>query len=956
MKKKTLLTVLAALVMTVSCFFALASCDDGKKSDGSGSGGGPVVEVDPEVEALEVTTAPTKTNYIPGQAFDVAGMVLTAKWNDDIDEELAKGEYTIVPTVFAEGDTKVTFTYEGVSLEYPITVKNWEDITVHSLNVDRKALAKKTSAGYFDFASALKVSAFYEETDTKAEKVTDYKLYDNSVEVTDKDFHFLTQGVHNLQVSYGKKTQDFTIDCVYTRIEAETNNLQEGYVAGSKNVAVITDKDGNSTISKVVNGNPVTEFVVTKGTVGDWGISETGIDVCSGGTGYTAINNGDKFEFHLYSTEAKTVALKVGGMSNKVQKRNKEWGADVTADVKFNEAFTLNVNGTNVTVADSVVYEGKTRNTSVSNSSYSILYWTQEKTVANIDLKAGDNVITLTACGGNYEITEGVNLGSTDTWMGLDYIQIGNEPAAPYTLSTMQIVAGEGGKPTLKLTGTVEEGYTAEDFELSEKEQCGSWKQYPLLFNMEITGTDYVVTADLSGISTCGEVVCKHTFFFNTKDGKDVEIKTATVGTPTGQVVYGGRQYVAGEVYGTPCVQICSYTVDSATIVTGADNKPTLKLTGEIYGKTAADFSLGAMKNFGDWAIIELDFNMDIVGQTYTLTADLSSLLLPADKTSTMYEFKFNEGPDATKTLKAAITGRVEYGVAEYASHDNNGVACMYVNPIPMFTVDAATISAGTGGKPTLTFTGTVKEGHTTADFALGAWLHHGAWTTENLDFDMQITGTTYTATADVSGITLSAAQTTRAVFRFYLKSDLVAAEDIEKMDMKCPGSITGEVVYNDFTYTASDYWGAESVVITRPTTSTPEPTTGYTVTSITLTSGAGGKPILTLTGKAYDYAPEDFAFGLTNYKNWQTQKVASDIVIVNNNLTVTVDLSTITTENTYQLKLTEVSTGETNGVWWNSGTLDVEFAGSVTYNGYVYEHTVDQWNGVGRLKISPVA
>lgn len=217
--------LVALVVLFVVCALALtfAACNTTPNNPNPG-GSGSNEDIDPVVSSLEVTTPPIKTYYLPGQSFDPTGMVLVAKWNDGEDEELGRGEYTIAPEVFAEGDKAVTFTYEGVSLVYSVTVSGLSDVTVESLDVNRDRLPEVCSAGYIDL-SLLDVTAVYKAGD-KPQQVTDYELFDNGQKaVLDNGTrYFLTEGEHELTVEYGQKQVNFNIDCPYTLIEAENHN------------------------------------------------------------------------------------------------------------------------------------------------------------------------------------------------------------------------------------------------------------------------------------------------------------------------------------------------------------------------------------------------------------------------------------------------------------------------------------------------------------------------------------------------------------------------------------------------------------------------------------------------------------------------------------------------------------------------------------------------------------
>ena len=85
---------------------------------------------------IEITTNPTKTEYVKNSTFDPTGMVVTATFTNGSTVEVT--EYTVDKTTLALGDTTVTvsYTYEGVTktADVAITVNNYV-VDVESLSV-----------------------------------------------------------------------------------------------------------------------------------------------------------------------------------------------------------------------------------------------------------------------------------------------------------------------------------------------------------------------------------------------------------------------------------------------------------------------------------------------------------------------------------------------------------------------------------------------------------------------------------------------------------------------------------------------------------------------------------------------------------------------------------------------------------------------------------------------------
>ena len=82
---------------------------------------------DHSLKNIEITTPPSKTTYYEGDNFDGTGMVVQANFNDGTSITLDSSSYSITnATNLSSTQTSVTITYEGKSVEQPITVQKNE--------------------------------------------------------------------------------------------------------------------------------------------------------------------------------------------------------------------------------------------------------------------------------------------------------------------------------------------------------------------------------------------------------------------------------------------------------------------------------------------------------------------------------------------------------------------------------------------------------------------------------------------------------------------------------------------------------------------------------------------------------------------------------------------------------------------------------------------------------------
>ncbi len=80
------------------------------------------------LSSIAVTTAPAKTKYVPGESFDPTGMVVTARFDDNSNEEVDLSKCSFDPTtITAAGD--VTVTYQEKETTQTVTVYGVSAVT-----------------------------------------------------------------------------------------------------------------------------------------------------------------------------------------------------------------------------------------------------------------------------------------------------------------------------------------------------------------------------------------------------------------------------------------------------------------------------------------------------------------------------------------------------------------------------------------------------------------------------------------------------------------------------------------------------------------------------------------------------------------------------------------------------------------------------------------------------------
>lgn len=175
---------------------------------------------DTSLKDIQITTPPTKVNYIEGQNFDKTGMIITANYNNGDSKEIT--DYSIENGANLKvGQTSVTIKYEDMTVNQEITV---EANSVISISI-KEAPTKTTYKAGNDFDNTgMVVEAEYKDGSTKV--ITDYKIEDG----TD-----LKNGQQTVTISYEGQTvtQPITVEPnLLERIEIKKAPDKTKYVVG----------------------------------------------------------------------------------------------------------------------------------------------------------------------------------------------------------------------------------------------------------------------------------------------------------------------------------------------------------------------------------------------------------------------------------------------------------------------------------------------------------------------------------------------------------------------------------------------------------------------------------------------------------------------------------------------------------------------------------------------------
>lgn len=189
-------------------------------------GGGLLYEVDLMITSgIAVTTQPTKTTYYIGEAFDPAGMVVTATFADDTTANVTE-DCTFSPETMAAGTQSVTITYVRAGVTKTATVA----VAVRTL--DHIAVTTPPSKTAYKYGETFQpagmvVTAYY--TDETSRAVTGYTYSPTGA---------LAMNNTTITISYTEgsvtkqTTQAITVAKVLASIEITTPPTKTAYFSG----------------------------------------------------------------------------------------------------------------------------------------------------------------------------------------------------------------------------------------------------------------------------------------------------------------------------------------------------------------------------------------------------------------------------------------------------------------------------------------------------------------------------------------------------------------------------------------------------------------------------------------------------------------------------------------------------------------------------------------------------
>lgn len=211
--------------------------------------------IDESLKNIEITTPPTKTEYWAGEDFDKTGMVVKANYNSKTNPSvvLDSSSYSITNgTNLKTGQTSVTITYEGKTVEQPIKVT---ENKVENIAITTPPAKTEYWAGEDFDRSGMVVKATY--TDGTTTEITNYTITNSSS---------LKNNQSSITVSYEGKTVEQAITVKANsviKIEITQAPNKTNYVVGQNfnNVGMIVKATyANGTVKEITdyevkNGN-----------------------------------------------------------------------------------------------------------------------------------------------------------------------------------------------------------------------------------------------------------------------------------------------------------------------------------------------------------------------------------------------------------------------------------------------------------------------------------------------------------------------------------------------------------------------------------------------------------------------------------------------------------------------------------------------------------------------------
>ena len=276
-------------------------------------GGGLLYEVDLMITSgIAVTTQPTKTTYYIGEAFDPAGMVVTATFADDTTANVTE-DCEFSPQTMAAGTQSVTVTYQRAGVQKTASVAVAVRVLDH-IDVTTEPSKKAYKYGETFNPAGMVVTAYY--TDDQSRAVTGYTYSPTGA---------LATGNTTITVSYSEggvtKTDTQTIT-----VTAISNTLNSNSWATIKAVSDAGQGDNYWDVGD-------TKSITINGQVGNTNFSNLSINVYIIGFNHNSAREGsNRIHFKIG---------KIGG--TQVGLCDSQYGSNTSTS----GAFTMNTSNTN---------------------------------------------------------------------------------------------------------------------------------------------------------------------------------------------------------------------------------------------------------------------------------------------------------------------------------------------------------------------------------------------------------------------------------------------------------------------------------------------------------------------------------------------------------------------------------------------------------------------------------
>ncbi len=412
--RKALVAVLIAALLVGISLFALTACGGSKTA-----------------KSIEITTPPTKIDYVVGESFDPAGMAVSLVYDDDSKEALEASAYTVTPTgPLAANNRRITVTYKT---EDGKDLTATQTITVHNNVTALSVKTPATKTGYvkgevFD-PTGMVVSATYENSETA------------DIEITSENATYtktpLTGSETEITVTYQGKEVKQAIEFA-TGVTIKTQPTKTEYVAGERfspvgmvlEVTYPSGKKADVTVSGSIATYSTEPFTGSEKSVtvtyggfevtvnisfangvfieAEDGIIETNStqwlredanetfpkeNQASGYLYVGDLSSGDSVSFIFNSDKAGTGDISFR-MASQYVKEAEGWTPILIGDCQFNKICKFSVNGTDYTIPDSAVLPGGGESGGQPNT----YLWTNWKEVEfnDITFVRGRNIIKLT--------------------------------------------------------------------------------------------------------------------------------------------------------------------------------------------------------------------------------------------------------------------------------------------------------------------------------------------------------------------------------------------------------------------------------------------------------------------------------------------------------------------------------------------------------------------------------